>query len=152
MKGNRNGETNWGKKGVEKKTEIDEEMGERQRWKEKEGRDKGRRDRGSEGSGEGGAKGSSREPEGTGHDTHLPSRVEMTWTPTTCSAAVSAQAAASRATRCPPTAPAVSAGPWRNSQWKVRAPTPPTAKVTQLWLCSTTGRSLTPFGPPFRQT
>ena len=51
-------------------------------------------------------------------------RVETIWTPTMCSAAVSARAAASRATHCPPIAPAVSAGPWRNSLWKVRAPTP----------------------------
>lgn len=50
-----------------------------------------------------------------------PSRVGTTWTPTTCSAAVCAPAAASRATRCPHTAPAVSAGQWRSCLWKVRA-------------------------------
>lgn len=36
MKRNRNGKTKWGKKGMEKKTEIV------RRWREKEGRDRGR--------------------------------------------------------------------------------------------------------------
>lgn len=69
-------------------------------------------------------------------DSPLFPRVETIWTPTTCSAAVSARAAASRAMHCPLTAPAASAGPWRNSPWKVRAPTP----------------GLDPLVPPFAKT
>lgn len=51
------------------------------------------------------------------------SRVETTWTPTTCLAVACALAAASRATRCLRTAPAESAEPWRSCLWKVRSPT-----------------------------
>ncbi|XP_077836511.1 creatine kinase M-type isoform X6 [Macaca mulatta] len=80
------------------------------------------------------------------------SRVETTWTPTMCSAAASAPAAASRATRCPRTAPVASAGRWRSSPWKVSAPTPSTAGVTQPCLCSSMGRSSGLFGPPLPTT
>lgn len=79
-----------------------------------------------------GSKEAAEKPEGTGRvwghwealTPHVPSRVETTWTPTTCSAAACAPAAASRATRCPPTAPAGSAGLWRSSPWKVSPPPP----------------------------
>lgn len=106
-------------------TESDREIGDRdeekQKWEDKTGkerygekteivrrRERERRKRQRQG-GQWKETPVGKEPEGTGCDTHLPSRVETTWTPTTCSAAASAQAAASRATRCPPTAPVASA-------------------------------------------
>lgn len=116
----------------------------RRRGRDGDGGRHGREGGGRQAGGEGGTTGSRRGP-----DTPLPARAEMTWTPTTCSAAASALAGASRATRCPPTAPAVSAGLWRSSPWKVRAPTPPTAGATRLWLCSSLGTSLGPLGSLF---
>lgn len=94
---------------------------ERQRWGETDRDEKGLRAwRGQQaGHGSPGALGGRRWWE-FGVSLALSRRVETTWTPTTCSAAASAPAAASRATRCPHTAPGGSAGPWRNSPWMVR--------------------------------